>query len=144
MKHPICIRRERLVAPNRNLSLLRTPQNAVRRFLFSVHHVPSRHKPAPSCDHSQLIFYIRRCILYHVLSHLPFFADYSPISDKPFVRPSPRLSIRIELHYAVHLEVGYPSCGLKIQPPPYTRPSSMASHFEHAWRSLSGLETPHA
>jgi len=93
MKHPICVRRERLVALNRlmpRLSLLRTPQNAACRFLFSYHHVPFRHEPAPSCVHSQLIFCIRRCILYHLLSNLPFSANYSPISDKPFVRPSPR------------------------------------------------------
>jgi len=90
MKHPVCVRRERLVALNRLMprsSLLRTPQSAVRRF-YSL--VPFRHKPSPSCVHSQLIFHIRRCILCHVLS-LPFFANYTPISDKPFVRPSPRL-----------------------------------------------------
>src|SRR5258706_1197097 len=39
------------------------------------------------------------------------------------------LSIRIELHYAVHLAAGYPLYGLKIQPPPFTRPSALASHL---------------
>jgi len=39
VKHPICVRRERMVALNRlmpRLSLLRAPQNAARRFLFSL------------------------------------------------------------------------------------------------------------
>src|SRR5258706_15697100 len=39
------------------------------------------------------------------------------------------LSIRTKLHYAVQLAAGYPLYGLKIQPPPFTRPSALASHL---------------
>ena len=86
---------------------------------------PSVANPHPVCVQYQLILYIRQCILCHVLSNPPFFANYCPIPDKSLAS----LSIRIEPHYAVHLAAGYPSYGLKVRPPPFARPTVSASHL---------------
>ena len=102
MKHPIRDRRERLMALGRLIFKFVVIAHSPHVGFCSLHHhLPFRLKPAPRLCHSQLIFYIRRCVMYHVLSNLPFFANFSPISDKPLVRPLPRFHpYRVALRHA--------------------------------------------
>ena len=59
----------------------------------------------------------------------PVTCCFSPLIAPFLTTTLASLSIRIELHHAAHLAGVYPSYGLKMQTPPFTRPSALTSHL---------------